>query len=228
MDFAINNLKQAEFIRECKNRFICEVKFEGRVIECYVPSSCKLSNFFELDGKPVLIIPTSKHGTRTSFALFAVKYRNNYILLNSSFANRIIIENITSRRFSFLGSRKKVYQEYFVSDYKSDIYIDDTNTIIEVKSIMSTGTSAIFPSVYSGRAIEQLNALKTLILQGYNAHLVIVSLNPYIKNIFICKNSMLYGHLIECIALGMTVIGFSCRLIKNYVLLDKSIKIDYK
>ena len=43
------------FIREQKNRFICEVMVEDEIIECYVPSSCRLDNFIDLHGKRVLL-----------------------------------------------------------------------------------------------------------------------------------------------------------------------------
>lgn len=41
----------ATFIKELKNRFLCEVEIDGERVVCYVPSSCHLSNFFKLEGK---------------------------------------------------------------------------------------------------------------------------------------------------------------------------------
>ena len=46
------------FKKELKNRFLCEVQINGEDVVCYVPSSCHLSNFLQLEGKKVLLTPT--------------------------------------------------------------------------------------------------------------------------------------------------------------------------
>jgi DNA-binding sugar fermentation-stimulating protein len=85
---------EGKFIRELKNRFLCEVKIDGKVEECYVPSSCHLSNFLQLKGKRVLLIPTQGKNPRTRYALYAAPYRRNYIILNTSLSNVAIEKNI--------------------------------------------------------------------------------------------------------------------------------------
>ena len=87
------------FIRELKNRFLCEVKIDGKVEECYVPSSCHLSNFLQLEGKRVLLVPIQTPSSRTKYALFAVPFKKNYIVLNTSMANRAIESGLRGRRF---------------------------------------------------------------------------------------------------------------------------------
>ena len=70
-----------KFKRELKNRFLCEVQIDGRDVVCYVPSSCHLSNFLQLEGKRVILIPTQTQNSRTKYALFAVPFKKNYIFL---------------------------------------------------------------------------------------------------------------------------------------------------
>ena len=77
----------ATFIKELKNRFLCEVEIDGERVVCYVPSSCHLSNFFKPEGKKVLLVPTQTKNTRTKYALFAVPYKKSYIILNTSMAS---------------------------------------------------------------------------------------------------------------------------------------------
>lgn len=226
MSVKVGELTQARFLREIKNRFICEVELNGQIVECYVPSSCRLSNFFELTGKIVLVRPTTSHDARTKYALVAIPYKQSYLLLNSSLANRVIESGIKSRRFSFLGKRGQVLKEHRVESYKADLFITDSKTIIEIKSIISTSKSAIFPTVYSERAIEQLKALKILLQGGYKACYVIVSLNPYVNEVVIDKDASVFQPLAECLDLGMTIKGFTCRLKDGYIALDKEICID--
>lgn len=211
------------FIKEQKNRFICEVEISGKAVECYVPSSCRLANFLELEGKTVLLRQNSSTKNRTQYALFAVPYRQSYLLLNSSLANRVIETSIFRRRFSFLGKRTKVLKEHRVEGYKADLFIIDSRTIIEIKSIISTRKTAAFPTVYSERAIEQLKELKLLLQKGYQACYIIVSLNPYVKEIVLDTNSSLFQLFSECRALGMQAKGFTCRLKESGISIEHEI-----
>ena len=56
--------KTGIFKQELKNRFLCEVEIDGESTVCYVPSSCHLSNFLDLQGKSVLLVPTQSKNAR--------------------------------------------------------------------------------------------------------------------------------------------------------------------
>ena len=213
------------FKKELKNRFLCEVDIDGANAVCYVPSSCHLSNFLKLDGKRVLLTKTKTKGSRTEYALFAVKYKRSYIILNTSLANIIVKNSLNSRRFSYLGKRRKVYKEYFFNDYKCDLYIEDTNTIIEIKSVISAGNTAVFPTVFSERSIRQFKKIYDLLTEGVRVHYMIVSLSPYVKNVRIETESLFYEMLKKCIDLGMTLAAFSCRLKEEEVMIQTQLPI---
>lgn len=191
----------------------------------HVSSSCHLSNFLDLKGKSVLLAPTQSKNARTQFALFAIPYKKNYILLNTSMANRAVADSIKGRRFSFLGRRGTIYTEHYVGGYKSDIYIQDTNTIIEVKSVLSTEKCALFPTVFSERALKQLEKLRDLLSLGYRVHYSVISLNPYVSSIYFVSDAQFTPLLKSCIDLGMTISAFSCRIDDNRVYIDKRLQI---
>jgi len=156
---------------------------------------------------------------------FAIPYKKNYILLNTSMANRAVADSIKRRRFSFLGRRETIYTEHYVGGYKSDIYIQDTNTIIEVKSVLSTEKCALFPTVFSERALKQLEKLRDLLSLGYRVHYSIISLNPYVNSIYFVSDAQFTPLLKSCIDLGMTISAFSCRIDDNRVCIDKRLQI---
>lgn len=95
------------FIREQKNRFICEVMVEDEVIECYVPSSCHLDNFIDLHGKRVILLPTVAPSARTRYSLFAVPYKRNHILLNVGRVNSVIERDIKKDAFPHSASDQR-------------------------------------------------------------------------------------------------------------------------
>ena len=152
------SFKHGIFKKELKNRFLCLVEIDGEDTLCYIPSSCRLSNFIDLTGKEVLVLPVLTPGARTKYSVYALSVNHRFILLNMSKANEVVADSISSRRFSFLGKRTSIRKEYKVVGYKSDLYIEETKTIVEIKSILSfeKGKEARFPSVYSQGAIEQL------------------------------------------------------------------------
>lgn len=208
-----NNLISGVFKTELKNRFLCTVCVDGVDVTCYIPSSCRLSNFIDLSGKTVLLKPNQSSSTRTAYAVYAVKYGRQYILLNLVQANRVIEDQLPRKYFSFLGKRKNVSREICIDDYKTDLFVRDTNTIIEIKSILSFEKSATFPSVYSERAVGQLKKLSKLLDAGYNVCYLFVSLNPRVKEL--CINERVtdyYNAFQECVNKGMLVRVFSLRM----------------
>ena len=222
----IGELLEGRFIRELKNRFLCEVEINEAVVECYVPSSCHLANFLKLEGKRVLLRENSTPKSRTQYALVAMPYKRSYLLLNSSLANRAVEACIHSRRFFFMGKRSTIRKEHRVDGYKADLFISDTKTIIEVKSIIALDKTAVFPTVYSERAIEQLKQLRELLQCGYRVWYLIVSLNPYVHKIQLDSRSEVVKLLVECEGLGMQTKGFTCRLKEKQVILCGEIPLE--
>lgn len=214
------------FKRELKNRFLCEVQIDNDDVVCYVPSSCHLSNFLQLEGKKVLLVATKTIGSRTPYALFAVPYKRSYIILNTSMANRAFENSIQRRCFSFLGGRKDIIKEHTVDGYKTDLFLPVSNTIIEIKSIISIEDRAIFPTVYSERTIYQLKTIYSMLLKGYRVCMAFVSLHPYVKNITIDSNTEFYTELVKCLDAGLILKAYTCRLQNDKVLIDKEICVE--
>ncbi len=224
--FCGTKLTRGIFLNEIKNRFLCMVRVDGKVVECYVPSSCRLSNFLELRNREVLLTEVASHQARTHYSLFAIKFKKNYIILNTSIPSRILQTALKSRRFSFLGTRKRIKREKTVAGYKCDLYIEDTNTVIEIKSIISETEQAIFPTVHSERAIQQLEKIKRLLIEGNNVVYMLVSLNPYVKKIQILQEEPFLTLFRSCVEMGMACIGLSLRLQNESVAVNSIIDVE--
>ena len=220
------NLKSGVFIEELKNRFLCTVSVDGETVTCYIPSSCRLSNFMNPIGKAVLLKPINTPNARTSYSIYAIKYRNRYIFLNMSQVNHVVFDALGTRRFSFLGKRKRVSREYSVDGYRADLFIHDSHTLIEIKGVLSFDRSASFPTVYSERAEKQLQEIINLLDRGYHASYIIVSLNPGVNEVRINPRMVgFYSLFCECITKGMTVYAVSIILSDGIPCLRKSIPV---
>ena len=215
------------FQMEIKNRFLCNVEISGEIVICYIPSSCRLSNFINMIGRPVLLKPIKTSKARTPYAVYAIKYRKNYILVNLTQSNKIIEGQLNRRYFSFLGTRKNISHEYKIGGYKTDLFIHDTNTLVEIKSTLSFSREAIFPSVYSERTVNQLKKISRLLDEGYKACYIFVSLNPGVKEIVFNKQvDDFYRAFIKCIKKGMIYCGFSIKLKNNIPEIHSKIKVN--
>lgn len=220
-----NEIIEGYFVRELKNRFLCEVQVNSEVSVCYVPSSCHLSNFLNLDRKQVLLLPNKSKNTRTKYSLFAFPYKRSYIILNTSLANRAVEASIRQRRFSFLGKRTSVKREITKGGYKWDLLIEESNTLVEIKSVISTEAAAIFPTVYSERTLKQLKSIKALLSNGDKVCLLIVALNPYIKEIYLDEGTEFFPALKSCLDSGLILKGFTVRFKDSMLRIDREIPI---
>lgn len=89
----------------------------------------------------------------------------------------------------------------------------NTDTLIEVKTLLSFDEEGSFPSMISTRAEQQLERLSELLDKGYKVCYIVMSLNPKVKSIRLNSSYDRYCQLFsECLDKGMLVRGFSIRL----------------
>lgn len=225
-----NEIIEGFFIRESKNRFLCEIRIGDRIHECYVPSSSRMENYLVLRNKQVLLSKNKVSG-RTDYSLFAVKYYKKYVLLNLNLVSTILESGIIKEIFPRYGGYK-VYKEYTIKGYKSDLTLinSDENTtdalIIEAKSIISIQRTAFFPKVHSERAIKQLIMIRDLLKKGLNVCYLFVSLSPFVRSIKIEESTNTFCLLLqECINEGLQIKAVSLKFEDGEISLNRNIKV---
>ena len=137
------SFKRGIFKEELKNRFLCLVEVDGEDTLCYIPSSCRLSNFVSMAGKTVLLSPVAATDARTKYSVEALAVGHEFVLLNMSKANKVVIDNIHSRRFAILGKRSSIKKECTIAGYKSDLYMKNKDIdLLIVVNMFLTGFDA--------------------------------------------------------------------------------------
>lgn len=204
------------FIAEEKNRFICRVAVGSEEIECYVPSSCRLGKLIDIRGCEVVLRPNKSEGTRTRYALYAARKGKQFVLIDQTEPNRIVERYLHNRRFSFLGKRTCIQREKTIDGYKYDLFLPETNTVIEIKSILSFGSRIEFPNVLPQRGTRQLKQLYSLMKKGVKVCYLLVSLNPQIREIHIGEEyTEFYSAFQKCMNAGMLCKGLSVKLVNE-------------
>lgn len=210
-----NDYILGEFISEEKNRFLCRVLVNDLEEECYIPSSCRLENFISLSGKTVLLRENKSNKGRTRYSVYALVKGKTSIILRPAEANVIVQSALNEHKFSFVDENSSIAKECVISGYKTDFYIQEEKTIIEVKSIITLNKNAVFPTVHSDRAIVQLKKLLRLQNEGFNVVYVFISLNPTVKDVSI-SNSQYHDEyrklFIRCINNGMKCKAYTAEL----------------
>jgi len=215
------------FIREEAHRFLCTVRVNSEEVECYIPCSSHLDHFIDLVGKRVLLIPNKQANSRTAYSVLAVKHNRHNILLNTSLANKAAYHYITYNKFKSYGKDCIISCEKSVHEYKSDILIEwqSTREVVEIKSVISINAKSLFPTVYSKRAIKQLeNFLK--FPDSIRIHYWLISLSPYIEEVSVNKAQSEYYELFyKCLARGMICKAYQCSLVGSKVKIVKELPI---
>lgn len=216
------------FIAENKNRFICRVAVDSEEIECYMPSSCRLEKLIDIRGCEVVLRPNKSENARTRYALYAVRKGRQFILIDQTEPNRIVEACLHSRRFSFLGKRACIQREKTIDGYKCDLFLPETNTVIEIKSILSFGNKAEFPNMIPQRGTRQLKQLHSLIEKGVKVCYLLVSLNPQIREIHIGEEYAEFHYAFQqCINAGMLCKGISIKLVNETPEIQSTVPVIY-
>ena len=222
-------IEEGKFVKEDKYRFQCWVDINGEVLRCYLPANCKLERFISLKDKKVILSRYSGKNDKFRYKVEAVRYKNTTILLNLNYLNTIVEREIKRKIFDFLGERTNVIKEKIVHGYKSDLYIADTETLIEIKSVLTLKESVVYPQAYSEHMLKQLNVLKRIAEEGKEVYYFIVGLSPSIKEIIIDSTYEKYGILLnECQHAGVKIKAFSLRYYRGKYRIKEEIKIILK
>lgn len=227
------NLKVIEgiFIKESKNRFLCDVLINGQIEECYVANSSKVEKYINLRNKSILLRRNEGKKARTRFSLFAVKYFSKYIVLNLNKVNDFLNYYLRATELK----QTEIYtisQDEILNGYKADLVIRETalskEKMIEAKATIDVRHSTQFPKTHSERAIKQLNKIRSLLDDGHSIEYYLVSLSPIVKEIRLDSSFTEFYHLFnECIEKGLVIRGISVDFGRDKEVSFKKLQIEY-
>ena len=216
------------FVREDTFRFHCRVLVDGIERLCYMPANCKLEKIVSLAGREVYLNEYEGISDKFEYVVQAVKYKNAIVLINLNYLNRVVEKQFYRKIFNFIGERREIRREFSFGKYKSDFWIQNSNTIIEVKSLLSWESIAEYPIKKVERSINQLDNIMELLKDGYSFYYFIFSLSPYVKEIHIGKENK-YGIMLqECQKKGVVIIAFSIGYRKDKFYVKKQIPIVFR
>ena len=139
--------------------------------------------------------------------------------------NAVLEEQITRRCFAFLGERQQIRREKLIEGYKADLYIEDTGTVIEIKTVLSTAKEAEFPTIYSERTISQLKKIKSLLEKGHSCCLLFISLSPTVCSINLNYDPKFLELFKLCVDKGLIYKALRLKTTERNIMVDRSIEV---
>jgi len=170
------NYIEALFLNEKSNRFFIEVLLNGEITGCYLPYSSKLAAKLAPQGKTALLLPIN--GKRFKYKIIALRDEGNVYYIDLNTVNDLFEDSRISEYFTNY-SREKVIR----NNYKADFLSSGSKQVLEIKTILSPSTDAVYPDVNPVRFIKQLRELILLKEEGYSVVMVFILLNKNIKQI---------------------------------------------
>ena len=197
---------KAIFLEEANSRFICTVLKDKQVVECYISSSSKLSNYLPLTNCNILISKNKGKNIRTNYTLEAVEYNKRLYYVNFNKINNLyeayhLVDESENRKF---------HKEYLVDNIiKTDFYFEN-NECVEIKALLSKTNKIIFPDNSSYRIENQL--LKYIELLKKNTHVTfcfIAMSNSITRFELNTKKKNAEDYFSKAISLGMEIKAYS-------------------
>jgi len=160
-------LKQAIFTAR-PNRFLGEVKIDGRRAECYIPNPGRMEELLR-PGAEVYIIEKRSEMRKTRWDLVAVRHGGILVSIDSRVPNAVVSEAVEAGGIPEFGGLRLARREPTVGESRLDFLLEgDAETLyLEVKSctLVREGTG-LFPDAPTTRGSRHLHTLMGLLGEG--------------------------------------------------------------
>ncbi len=149
------------------NRFIANVEINGEIHVCHVKNTGRCKELLTKNAK-VFLEKSQNPLRKTQFDLVAVIKEDKLINMDS------FAPNIAAEEF-FKSKYKKVLHEVKYKNSRFDLFIEDTNTFVEVKGVtLEKDNIAMFPDAPTERGRKHIFELIDAKNNGYNAEILFV------------------------------------------------------
>lgn len=222
-----NNIKLGEFISR-PNRFIANIKIDGREEVCHVKNTGRCRELL-LPGSTVFVQEAANPDRKTKYDLIAV-YKNDILInMDSQAPNKVFGE--WAENSGYFGAPSLIRPECRYKNSRFDYYIETGNRKIfaEVKGVtLEENGIVLFPDAPTERGVKHLRELCDCAAAGYEAHVFFIAqleqaalFRPNRKTHPEFADALLYAS-----RSGVQVSCLSCKVTPETLTADKFVKIE--
>jgi len=176
-----SNYQETEFLSR-PNRFVMELKLNGKTIRAYVPNTGRMKEFLT----PVRKFYVSKQKMpKYEYKVIGTEYQGEYVFLDTIKVNRIFQEILQERIIKDFSNYQEMKREVTFGRSRFDFFLTfpkGNRKIIEVKSctLCHNGT-AMFPDAPTARGQKHLIHLNDLAAEDLESWAVFLITGPQAK-----------------------------------------------
>lgn len=158
-------------------RFLADVELEnGEKVTAHCTNTGSMKSV-NIPGADVLLSPVNDPKRKTKFTWEMIKINDQWAGVNTSNANTLAFEWVSSNEISGLQNLKELKREQKFGDSRFDIYGFDGEKQVwmEVKNVsLKTGDFALFPDAVTTRGQKHLKTLMKVKEEGHRAAMIYV------------------------------------------------------
>ena len=202
------------------NRFIANVEILGENHVCHVKNTGRCKEL--LTENAVVFLEKSQNPLRkTQFDLVAV-IKGDKMINMDSFAPNIAAEEFFKNKY------KKVLHEVKYKNSRFDLFIEDTNTFVEVKGVtLEKDNIAMFPDAPTERGRKHILELIDAKNNGYNAEILFViqfeNAKKFIPNYK--TDEKFKEALLLAKKAGVKISAMDSKVLKNSMILNNKVEV---
>lgn len=220
------NIKSARFSKRI-NRFLCEIKIDGKIEICHVKNTGRLRELL-IEDVQCFVEEHDNSDRKTKYSLVAVKKGEEVVNIDSQAPNKVFYEWV--RDGGFLDAVTLIKPETTYGNSRFDCYIeaDNRKIFVEVKGVtLEKDGTALFPDAPTERGVKHLRELCSCVKEGYEAYIVFVvqmkGVHTFSPNAE--THEEFADTLIECSAGGVNIICVDCDVTPDTLKISKEIQV---
>lgn len=222
-------LQKAEFMVRL-NRFVGEVKLNGRVRRAHVPSSGRMKELL-YPGAWVYVAGMSGAGRKTDCRILLAEYNGILVSVDSLLPNRLIRRALQQGVVKELAGYGAIRPEARYGSSRFDFFLsgEGRECFLEVKSVtLVVDGVALFPDAPSARGARHLEELAHAVREGKRG-VVLFVVQREDAGVFSPNDAgdPLFGDALRrAAAAGVEVLAVSCGVEKNGVYLSGAVAVN--
>ena len=225
-----DNLISGVLIKRYK-RFFVDVKVNNQIVTAHCPNSGSMLGLLDKNNK--IWISQSKNPKRKlKFTLELINVKDNLVGVNTIFANKIILEELTNKTIKEFSKFENIKTEtVYNTNTRFDFFLKKNNRkiFLEVKNVTLSikKNVAEFPDAITSRGTKHLMKLIEAKKEGYESYILYLIQREDCNQFKIAdKIDIEYKKaFIEAKKKGVKILSYNCKLSPQEIKVNKFVKI---
>ena len=225
-------LIKGKFVKRYK-RFFADIKLNNKIVTAHCPNTGSMKGLLD-ENNEVFISQNDDPKRKLKYTLEIIKVKNNFIGVNTHFANKIVYHGLANNLIKELSNIEDIKPEtFFDKNTRFDFLLkkNDKKIFVEVKNVtlLRDKETAEFPDTVTTRGSKHLITLIEATKKHFQTYVLFLVQIQNIRYFKIAKDldSEYYKNFIIAKNAGVKFLAYNCKIDENQIKINKKINIIY-